>query len=99
VHKRSRGYEERLRRLEAAIPPAPPTRAEVERANARRYALCAAALEGQEPPFKLTKEEQTLLAQARQYAPVFWEMIDEGIITPDGQPGAPAAGRDGGPHL
>jgi hypothetical protein len=95
MYRLSRGYEKRLRRLDAAIPPAPPTPVEIEHANARRQALYAAALEGQEPPFELTEEEHALLEEAREVVPVYWEMVSEGIITPEGQPGAPAAGHAG----
>ena len=99
--KLRRSLERRLEALERHFAHLPErlTLEERVRQNARLLELCWAPVEDRDPDLELTEEEAELLEKVRPYMPVFQEMIDEGLITPDGKPGAPRAGRDGGPHL
>jgi hypothetical protein len=101
VRRPLRSLERRLDALERQFAGLPErlTPEEQARRDARLLALCKAAVEGRDPDLELGPEEAELLEKLRPYATVYREMIDEGIITPDGQPGAPAAGRGGGMHL
>ncbi len=84
----ARGYDARLRRLNKAIPPIPPTPEELTRVDARRMELCAAALaDRDESDLNLDEREQKLYARIRQHAPVLQELLAEGIVTASGQPG------------
>ena len=96
-----RSLDRRLEALERQLAGLPErlTPEEQARRDARLLALCRAAVEDRDPDLELDSEEAELLEEMRRYAPVYREMLDEGLITPDGQPGTPAAGRDGGPHL
>jgi hypothetical protein len=100
VHRSMRGLERRLEALERKFADLPErlTPEEQARRDARLLDLCRAAVEGRDPDLDLTAEEAELLEKMRVYAPVFREMLDEGLITIDGQPGAPAARHDGGDH-
>ena len=96
-----RSLERRLEALERQLAGLPerPTPEEQARRDARSLELCSAALEDRDPDLELTAEEAALFEEVCRYVPVYREMIDEGIITPDGRPGAPAAGRGGGRRL
>ena len=72
---------------------------EQARRDARQLALCKAAVEDRDPDLELTAEEAALLEEVGRYVTVYRERLDEGLITPDGQPGTPAAGRDDGLRL
>ncbi len=69
---------ERLERRLAGIP-VPPTPEEKAQRDARRLELASAALEGREPKL-FTEEERLLFQKAVFYAPVFQELVDEGLL-------------------
>jgi hypothetical protein len=100
VHRLTRGLERRLEALERQLVGFPERLTPEEQAcqYARSLELYRATVEDRDPDLELTAEEAELLEKVRCYAPIYREMIDEGIITPDGQPGPPATGRDGGGH-
>ena len=100
MHRLTRGLERRLEALERQLAGLPErlTPEEQARQNARLSELCAAAVEDRDPDLELTAEEAELLEKIRGYAPVYRELLDEGLITLDGQPGAPAARHDGDLH-
>jgi hypothetical protein len=74
--KRLEALERRFDRV-----PEPETAAEIE----RRETLIRAALEGRRPD-GLAPEEAERFARIHEYAPIFQELIDDGIISPSGEP-------------
>jgi hypothetical protein len=100
VRRSIRSLERRLEALERQFAglPEPLTPEEQARQDARLLEMCRAAVEDEDPHLELTAEEAALFEKMRPYAPVYRELIDEEIITLDGRPGAPAAGREGGDH-
>jgi hypothetical protein len=93
----TRGLERRLEALERQLAGLPGrlTPEEQARKKARLLILCGAAVEVRDPDLELTTDEAELLEKMRRYVPTFQELINEGIIGPYGEPGTPAAGRDG----
>ncbi len=87
MHRLSRAYESRLRRLNRAIPPVAPTPEERARQNERRLALCRAALAGEIPADLGDGDERLLFSKIQKSAPIFMELVHEGIIDGHGQPG------------
>ena len=91
----SRRVEE-LARKWASIPE-PVSPEEKARRDARREELIAASLEGRRPvPDLRDRDEAQRFEKMREYASVFREMIDEGILDAEtGQPvGPPAPDHD-----
>ncbi len=72
----------RLERLEKELTrrPAPPSPEEVRRRDLRRDELVAAALEGRRPVPDLTEGERDLFEKTTRYAPVAWELAEEGLL-------------------
>ncbi len=85
----------RIERLEKALArvPASISLEEEARREARRLELASAALEGLEPGH-LTEEERPIFEKILLFAPVFKELVDEGIIDANGAP-CGASGEDG----
>ncbi len=79
MHRLAKGYLARLRRLEAAIPPSPPTPEEIERVESRRLELCRAGLDGVEPE-DLNEGERELFEKIQKSAPIFRELAASGVL-------------------
>jgi hypothetical protein len=98
LHNFNRTLRARFERLvrEWARIPIPPTEVEVARADARRKELVTAALEGRRPNDLRDGDEAQRFDKIRGYAPIFQELIDDGILDADtGQPvGPPAPDHD-----
>lgn len=81
IHKRLAQRLEALERRFGDLPE-PETVEDQE----RRLELVRAALREGVEPEALTDEEAAMFEKIMQYAPIFEELVSEGIITPDGQP-------------
>ncbi|MDP9437758.1 MAG: hypothetical protein M3P49_03285 [Actinomycetota bacterium] len=86
MHRLARGYDARLRRLEAAIPPFPPTPEEIECVESRRLELCRAGLNAVEPE-DLSEGERELFEKIQKSASIFLELVHEGLVSWSGGPG------------
>ncbi len=86
MHRLAKGYLARLRRLEAAIPPSPLTPEEIERVESRRLQLCRAGLNAVEPE-DLSEGERELFEKIQKSAPIFLELVHEGLVSRSGGPG------------